>query len=111
MKIIYNKYLPTKRYAAINLFGVVFARKEHEPLKESLKHHETIHTVQGKELLWVFFYLFYLLEWLFRLIQYRNLNGAYRNISFEREAYGKQDDLDYLKTRKRYSFVKYLKIK
>lgn len=27
-KVIYNKYLPIKGYVAINLFGLVFARKE-----------------------------------------------------------------------------------
>lgn len=29
-KIIYNKLIPFKGYVAINLFGIIFARKEYE---------------------------------------------------------------------------------
>lgn len=32
MKVIYNPILPFKGFAAINLFGVVFARRECKPL-------------------------------------------------------------------------------
>nr|DAM03170.1 MAG TPA: hypothetical protein [Caudoviricetes sp.] len=33
MKVIYNKYLPIKGYVAINLFGIIFARKEFKPIE------------------------------------------------------------------------------
>ena len=33
---------------------------------------------------------------------------AYRNLSFEREAYGNENDFEYLKNRKPYSWIKYL---
>ncbi|SHG35372.1 hypothetical protein [Dysgonomonas macrotermitis] len=55
MKIIYNTILPIKGYIAINLFGIIFARKEYNPLKAALVNHETIHTAQMKELLYLFF--------------------------------------------------------
>lgn len=71
--------------------------------------HEFIHIKQWRELLYVGFLLWYVLEWLVRLIQYRNFDNAYRNISFEREAYANQDDLSYLKNRKRFDFAKYIK--
>ena len=29
-KIIYNKFIPFKGYVAINLFGIIFARKEYK---------------------------------------------------------------------------------
>lgn len=111
MKVIYNKYLPSKGYAAINLFGLVFARKEFKPLLKVTENHEAIHTAQMKELLFVFFYLWYGIEWLVRLFQYRDRKEAYYNISFEREAYVNQSNPDYLKSRKHYQNLKYLSIK
>ena len=110
MKVIYNKRLPIKGYTAINLFGIIFARKEFKPISERTLNHELIHTAQMKELLYIFFYLWYGIEWLVRLIQYRDSKEAYLNISFEREAYKNQYDLSYLKYRKKYEFRKYLSI-
>lgn len=83
MKVIYNKFIPFKGFAAINLFGVLFVRNE-VCLSERLLNHEKIHTAQMKELGYIGFYLIYLIEWLVRLFMPGN---AYRNISFEREAY------------------------
>ena len=110
MKVIYNKYLPLKGYIAINLFGLIFARKEFKPLSRVTENHEAIHTIQMRELLYVFFYLWYVIEWVIRLFQYRDRKEAYLNISFEREAYKNQKDLGYLKVRKKYEFRKYLSI-
>lgn len=105
MKIVQNKFIPPKGFKAITLFGIVFARKE---LNETNKNHEAIHIRQGNEMLWVFFYLWYGIEWLIRLIQYRDKMLAYYNISFEREAYINQLDDEYLNKRKLFSWIKYL---
>lgn len=83
MKVIYNKIIPFKGYKCINLFGVLFVRKGCT-MRESDYNHEAIHTKQMKELLYVPFYILYILEWLYRLTQKGN---AYKNISFEKEAY------------------------
>ena len=104
MKIIRNNIIPFKGYKAINLFGVLFVRKNAE-IDELTINHEEIHTAQMKETLYVFFYVWYIIEWLIRL----PFGNAYRNISFEREAYANQDDLNYLENRKRFDFVKYIK--
>lgn len=109
MKIIYNKYLPTKGFSAINLFGILFARSEFNPLSEKTINHEKIHTRQMKEMLYIFFYLWYGIEWIIRLIQYRNSMSAYYNISFEREAYRNERDPQYLDKRKMFSSMRYLK--
>lgn len=109
MKIIYNKYLPPRGYIAINICGVIFARNQYKPISERTKRHEIIHTRQIAELLVVIFYLWYGIEWIVRLIQYRNKKEAYRNISFEREAYANEWDDTYLKRRKMYVFIGYLK--
>lgn len=106
MKKIYNKIIPFKGWKAINLFGILFVR-EGAKISEKDENHEAIHTEQMKELLFVFFYIFYFIEWLFKLfIHLFNVKSAYRNISFEKEAYGHQSDLTYLENRKRYNWFK-----
>lgn len=108
MKIIYNNILPIKGFVAINLLGFVFARKEHNPISPTTMNHEAIHTEQMKEMLYVFFYLWYVIEWLIKLIMFRNKFSAYYEISFEAEACQNMHDLNYIKNRKRYSFLKQL---
>lgn len=99
MKVIRNSIIPFKGFVAINLFGVLFARHD-TLLSESVFNHEKIHTAQMKELGYVLFYVIYLLEWLFRLFLPGN---AYRNISFEREAYKFQGKPYYLLYRKKFA--------
>ena len=111
MKIIYNNLIPFKGFIAINLFGVLFVRNEYKKRFESggftattTLNHESIHTEQIKELGYIFFYIWYLIEWLLRL----PFGNAYYNISFEREAYANEKSKKYLQTRKHYSFLKYI---
>ena len=100
MKIIYNNIIPFKGFAAMNLFGVIFARKEAKPLSKRTLNHEAIHTAQMRELGYIFFYLCYVVEWIVRLCM---KGSAYRNISFEREAYAHQGAKRYLKTRRHFA--------
>lgn len=108
MKIVRNNIIPFKGYKAINLFGILFVRGDAVMTSTDINHEE-IHTEQMKEMLYVFFYLWYAIEWLVRLVMYRNANTAYRNISFEREAYMNQGSMSYLQGRGRYAWWKYLK--
>lgn len=105
MKIIYNNLIPFNGYKAINLFGVLFVRKGCV-MSESDINHEKIHTAQMKEMLYTFFYVWYIIEWIVRLFMKGN---AYRNISFEREAYANQNNLSYLNTRERYAWLNFFK--
>lgn len=107
MKVIENNIIPFKGFAAINLFGVLFVRKG-IAVSERLLRHETIHTEQMKELTPPIFYIWYVVEWLIRLLMYRTTRKAYRNISFEREAYENDDKFIYLKERKPFAFLKYV---
>lgn len=107
MKIIRNKYIPFKGFKAINLFGVLFV-KNNAKLSEEDINHERIHAAQMKELLYIPFYIWYVIEWLIRLVQFRNSYMAYRNTSFEREAYQNEGDLHYLKGRRFFNFLNYL---
>lgn len=108
MKIIYNKIIPFKGYKAINLFGCLFVREEaKERLRDVDINHESIHSEQYKDLLYIFFLPLYCLEWLVKfLFVYWNPHKAYKNISFEREAYGNQSDMSYIATRKRFCWLK-----
>ena len=106
MIIIRTKYLPPSRnYSAINLFGVFFVHPDVQ-VNKRLINHESIHTAQMREMLFVPFYIFYLVEWLVRLMMRGN---AYRNISFEREAYDNQRNPDYLRHRRHYAWLKYMR--
>lgn len=91
----------------LNLFGSLWA-KDTSWIDTHVINHERIHTEQMKELLFIPFYILYFIEWLVRLVEYRNWDCAYRNISFEREAYAHGHDMTYLKQRRRYSFLHYI---
>ena len=104
MKIIRNKCIPFKGFRAINLFGVLFVRGNARISERTLRH-EAIHTAQMKEMLYIGFYIWYIIEWLIRLFMKGN---AYRNISFERETYKHQNELDYDKLRNRFAWLKYI---
>lgn len=104
MKVIYNNTIPFKGFRAMNILGVIFARKSANPLSAKTINHEGIHTAQMKELLYIGFYILYVLEWLYRLVRsIFTKENAYRSISFEREAYDHDEDMDYLENRKPYA--------
>lgn len=105
MKIIYNNIIPFTGFKAINLFGVLFVRNGCT-MSESDINHEMIHTAQMKEMGYVLFYLWYLVEWLIKLVKLGDSNKAYRAISFEREAYGNEKNLTYTTTRAKYAWRK-----
>lgn len=92
MKIIKNNIIPFKGFSAINLFGVIFARRD---LTLYEINHEKIHTEQMKELLYILFYILYYIEWLYKLFIFKDSKIAYRNISFEKEAYSNERNLKY----------------
>ena len=69
-------------------------------------NHESIHIKQQEEMLILPFYLWYITEWMIKVPIYFSFQKAYRNISFEREAYDNDDNLSYLSTRKHYAWIK-----
>ena len=102
MIVIRNRYLPVPGFAAINLFGILLCRPNTR-LTPRLLNHERIHTAQMIEMAFIFFYLWYVVEWLYRLTRPGN---AYFNISFEREAYSHEHDRRYLTHRKHYAWIR-----
>lgn len=104
----------------MNLFSWIFFRRDRWERKSEwqravILNHEYIHTAQMEDFArWlsfckplqhlvggIIFYIIYFLEWVYRLIFHTPT--AYRGISFEREAYAHQSDLEYLKTRKHFA--------
>jgi len=109
MKVIYTKHFPPGNFHGINIFGVVFVQRRWGKMDKRELNHEYIHTMQQMEMLFVFFYLWYGLEYLVRLFQHDfNANLAYYNISFELEAYANERNAEYRHHRKPYSWTKYL---
>ena len=106
MKVTYNRLIPFRGFAAINLFGHVFAREEYRPISDRTLRHEAIHTAQMRETGYVGFYLIYVAEWLYQWARLRSAKQAYYAVRFEREAYAHQDELDYLSYRRRYAWTR-----
>ena len=114
MWIVKNKLIPFKGYKIFNLLGLIlFVRSDSKtPITEVDINHEKIHSTQIKEMLWLGFYLWYIIEYLIILIsgKHDRQNDSYHDISLEEEAYNNQYNLDYLKNRKHYSWLKYIKL-
>lgn len=118
------KLLLFNGYTTIMLFGFIFTK--HNELKPSTIRHEHTHRRQYVEcamlslplvfllcrlvscwfllLVPTFYYILYVGEWLTKLFMKGN---AYRNISFEKEAYQNQSNLGYLSERKWFAWMKY----
>lgn len=69
-------------------------------------NHERIHLRQQAELLFIFFYLWYVADYVVLRFKYDH-KKAYRNIVFEKEAYQQESQLNYLKQRKFWAFLNY----
>ncbi len=102
--IVVSKYLVPKGYAAMAIFPFVFFKYTNY-INPTILNHEKIHIRQQIELLILPFYIWYGIEFLKNWIKYKDKKKAYYNISFEVEAYKNENNLNYLKTRKRYSFL------
>lgn len=96
-----------KGFVGITLFPFIFLKKKDLKQDLILINHEKIHLKQQKELLIIFFYLFYVLEWSIKMFTYKNSYLTYQNLSFEREAYQNENNLSYLKNRKTWNFTNY----
>ena len=96
--ISFFEFILRMNIRAIAIFPFIFLRSDANP-DETLINHERIHLRQQLEMLIIPFYIWYLIEF---------YTKGYFNISFEKEAYKNENNLNYLKQRKMFSFVKYL---
>jgi hypothetical protein len=106
--ILIVKNIFYRNYVGLSFWPFIFLK--YETLKEDqiLINHEKIHLKQQQELLLLPFYILYFVEWLLRCLYYLDGYKAYQNISFEREAYCNEKNLDYPSERNAFGFLKYL---
>ena len=125
MKVIYNKFIPFKGFYAITIIKWIFVREEYKYLDglsiyNKMVNHESIHEQQILDFTpktfpkWlrytigsICFYLLYGLEWLFKLIPCLiTKRNTYRSLCAEQEAYENEDNLNYLESRPKLSWLK-----
>ena len=109
MIIVCQNLLKNTKINGITLYPFIFIQNPEDKKNSVLINHEKIHLKQQLELLIIFFYLAYVIEYYYHLIKLKNGHQAYLAISFEREAFAHELDLEYLKKRKVWGFWKYLK--
>ncbi len=107
--ILVSKYLIPKGYSGLTIYPFVFLKHRESKTDEVLINHEKIHLRQQLEMFILPFYVFYVLEFCLRYVQYKNWYLAYINISFEKESYQNEANLNYLNERRSWSFLKYLR--
>ena len=136
-KIRYNSWLANhllwEGYNTITLAAWVCTKfKNKEEMPQSTRNHECTHARQWVECMlasgviiwalvlfanistWWFtlaflsFYILYVLEYFIKLIRYRSFSKAYKNISFEREAYECEHDNNYLENGDYFEWIKYI---
>ncbi|RYZ82855.1 MAG: hypothetical protein EOP06_21000 [Proteobacteria bacterium] len=108
MKVIVAKYLIPKGFVGLTLYPFVILASENDKNNPTTIAHERIHLRQQLEMLILPFFAWYAIEFLIRLLQHRTLYLAYRNISFEREAYENEKSPGYLKSRAFWRFLRYM---
>jgi hypothetical protein len=95
-------------FRGLTFFPFVFLKNKEDVLDKVFVNHEKIHLRQQIELLVLPFYVWYVMEFFIRWIMTKDKNVAYRNISFEKEAYTNEKNLHYLKKRRIFAFWRYL---
>ncbi|MEM7379768.1 MAG: hypothetical protein AAF361_01070 [Bacteroidota bacterium] len=106
--ILVIKHFFYKNYVGLSIWPFIILKNPHLKEDAVLINHERIHLRQQLEMLVLPFYVFYILEWLIRSAIYMDSYKAYQNISFEREAYHNEKQMDYIDKRRPFSFLKYL---
>lgn len=101
-----HRYFP---YSAIALFPFIFLKSPEQKNNVVLINHERIHLKQQLELLILPFYILYLGNYFINLFRFRDHFKAYYHIVFEQEAYLNEQDLNYLRKRRLFSFRKYFR--
>lgn len=100
--------IPFLKVAGMALFPFILVKNKHLKNDKVLINHEKIHLRQQLETAVLPFYVLYLGSYLVNLIKHKNHHQAYIHIFFEKEAYHQEKDLNYLKKRKFWNFLKYI---
>jgi hypothetical protein len=74
-----------------------------------LVRHEKIHFLQQVEMLFLFHWILYAFYYIVARAKGHGHYAAYRNNPFELEAYANESDVTYLKTRRVFAWVRYIR--
>jgi len=130
-KKIYSKFVPARGYISILiLFWMVVREEYRNKIPWFAEIHEGIHLQQLIELLLLgvgvfvilikegygwwsvlslfLFYIWYVIEFLVKLLFTSSWRKAYMSISFEQEAYGNHLEKKYLERRPAFAWLKYI---
>lgn len=99
---------PWLKVSAMALFPFILIQRPQFKHDQKLIRHETIHLYQELELIIIPFYIIYLFNYLINLCRYRDHDKAYFHIMFEREAYQREADINYLKHRPFWAWIKFI---
>lgn len=101
MKVVATKHFPFGKFVAINMFARLYLKDKDKSIFTlmirypnryfKLIQHERSHTKQQNDLLGIFFYIWYVIEWFFKLF---TEGKAYRELCFEREARANETNVD-----------------
>ena len=105
--ITYFNKIFRSNVVGMTVFFLIFLKGEKDD-NLIILNHEKIHIKQFQETFYIGFYLISTFDFLIKYCKYKNINGAYKNLMFEREAYEHMNDLDYLKKRKRFAWLRNL---
>ena len=105
--ILVFKHFFYRDYVGLTIWPFIILKNTDLKGDQVLINHEKIHLQQQRELLIIPFYLIYLIEWLLRSMYHLDFYKGYQNISFEREAYFNEKNLEYLGGRPVFGFVHY----
>ncbi|WP_299452547.1 hypothetical protein [uncultured Microscilla sp.] len=102
-------HVPWMKPAGMALFPFILVRERRFEFDPVLLNHERIHFRQQVEMLIIPFYLLYIVNYTVNYIKYGMHYEAYRQMYYEREAYANEKDMNYLKKRKFWAFLGYIK--
>ncbi len=101
--------LNNKRVTGMALWPFIFLKDKETRRNNTIVNHEKIHHRQQLELLIIPYYIWYFIEYWTAMFRNKFKHHiSYMSVSFEKEAYANQDNLEYLKTRKWLASYRYL---
>ena len=102
----FNKKFEVKPLGITIFFFIILKDKKEDNLE--VFNHEMIHIKQFQETFYFGFYLITFFDFIIKYIKYRKFYDAYRYLVFEVEAYDNMNNLEYLKKRKRFAWLRNL---
>jgi hypothetical protein len=108
MIVLVSKYLVPKGFSGLTVFPIIFLSDRQAKENPVIIQHEKIHLRQQLELFILPFFIWYVIEFLYHWFRCFDKNKAYKNISFEREAYSNDNNFTYLKNRGFWEFRNYI---